>query len=35
MDQKCTKSRRKVLEQLGVVGAGLVGIPYLTTGCGF
>ncbi len=33
MDQKCTKSRRKFLEQLGVVGAGLVGIPYLTTGC--
>lgn len=33
MDQKSTKSRRKFLEQLGVVGAGLVGIPYLTTGC--
>lgn len=27
------KNRRKFLEQLGVVGAGLVGIPYLTTGC--
>ena len=25
------KNRRKFLEQLGVVGAGLVGIPYLTT----
>ena len=33
MNQKLHKNRRKFLEQLGVVGAGLVGIPYLTTGC--
>ena len=33
MNQNSTNSRRLFLQQLGVVGAGLVGLPYLTTGC--
>tara|TARA_B100000575_G_scaffold287487_2_gene285929 strand:- start:2586 stop:3482 length:897 start_codon:yes stop_codon:yes gene_type:complete len=33
MDQNSIKSRRKFLEQLGVVGAGLVSIPCLMPGC--
>ncbi|MCH1552292.1 MAG: hypothetical protein L7R84_02450, partial [Balneolaceae bacterium] len=33
MNQNNTKGRRHFLQQLGVVGAGLVGLPYLTTGC--
>ena len=33
MNQNNTNSRRLFLQQLGIVGAGLVGLPYLTTGC--
>ena len=33
MDGKSVKSRRRFLEQLGVVGAGLMGLPYIMTAC--
>lgn len=33
MDKKSLNSRRTFLEQLGVVGAGLVGLPYIMTAC--
>lgn len=33
MDSKSVKNRRKFLEQLGVIGAGLTGLPYIMSAC--